>query len=173
MRAFFRVSLIALLLVGICGCNKEKPIDETAKPTPTVESLPPTVETAAPAQSVATAAPAPTASEAPPEPQGPPPGMAGTLKANPSPVPLCEKTKLGVTTVSWTFSGTTAIEVHVDKPDGPLLASAKGNGKAKTGNWVTNGTTFYLQNTANDAPKNAANTLAKLTVDTTTGPCPH
>jgi hypothetical protein len=94
----------------------------------------------------------------------------GTLKIEPNPVRVCDKTGLGVATVKWTLSGTKYAEIHVGSPSGNLFASIKAAGAQKTGQWITKGTSFYLQNGSDGR---AENTIARVTPDVTPGgPCP-
>jgi hypothetical protein len=89
------------------------------------------------------------------------------------PVPVCDKTGLGVASVAWTMAGTKTVEVHVDGPSGNLFVAAKAPGKQQTGPWVRSGTTFYLQNLGDKAKLDADHTLARVRVETTGGgPCP-
>jgi hypothetical protein len=99
-------------------------------------------------------------------------GISGTLKVTPSPVPVCEKTGLGKATVTWTAKGTKEVQIHIDALDGPLFAAAKTGGSSKTGDWIKKGTVFYLQHTAGGAALAPENTLARLEVEVTNGPCP-
>jgi hypothetical protein len=99
--------------------------------------------------------------------------MSGTLTAEPNPVAVCDKTGVGTVKLSWTASGVQAVEIRVGTPDGAVLSMAQGaKGNAKTGDWVKQGTTFYLQNATADAPRTLDHTLAKLEItDTVTKPC--
>ena len=90
---------------------------------------------------------------------------SGTLTANPNPISVTDGSGLGVTTLNWTSVNTTAVEVHVGSPSGPLFFGPTSvNGSATTGKWVTNGTKFYLQNVSGGLPLTSANTLATVTV---------
>ncbi len=73
-----------------------------------------------------------------------------TLLANPNPVPVPVGNTYGRTTISWNVpSATTGLQLHVGSPAGPLFgASTGGTGSATTGNWVTDGMTFYLTTTS-------------------------
>jgi glucose/arabinose dehydrogenase len=96
----------------------------------------------------------------------------GTITAGPNPILVCDGSGVGVTTVSWSSSGTTSVEVHLNAPDGPTFAtSGPGSRSATTGKWVPNGMVFYLQNTSGGLPLTAANTLAKVTVNVSTSGC--
>jgi hypothetical protein len=131
-----------------------------------------TRNTAASSAQQAPAVTEPAAAHSPPEPAGSAAaaaGMSGTLVANPNPVPLCDRTGVGSTTVTWTTSGTNKIEIHIASPNGTLWTYGQAIGSAKTGEWVGKGTTFYLQNVKDNAPLTADHTLTRLTVDTVPG----
>jgi hypothetical protein len=69
-----------------------------------------------------------------------------------------------MTTISWIAPGAEAVEVRINSPDGPVLASGSGRGSAQTGLWVADGMTFYLQDVSSGKPLNAENTLATVVV---------
>jgi hypothetical protein len=57
------------------------------------------------------------------------------------------------------------VEVHLDAPDGPLFArSGPGIFSQETGQWVRDGSTFYLQNVSMGLPLTSENTIAAVTV---------
>jgi len=56
------------------------------------------------------------------------------------------------------------VQVRVGSPDGTLFAEGGSTGYATTGNWVTNGMLFYLQDVTGGKPPTPANTLAILIV---------
>jgi molybdopterin-binding protein len=88
----------------------------------------------------------------------------GSISASPNPF-TPNSQGLGQTTITWTSTGTTKVEVHVDAPNGNMLTSSgPGTFSATTGQWVQNGQTFYLQNVSNGLPLTSANTLAKVTM---------
>src|SRR5262245_46670331 len=91
-------------------------------------------------------------------------GAKGSLTADPNPIHVLPGTALGETTLSWNSEGTTTVEVHVGAPDGPLLSRTGRSGKAATGEWVTDGTVVYLQNTSGSLPLTSENTLAKIVI---------
>ena len=70
----------------------------------------------------------------------------------------------GTTTISWSAPGAAYIEIHVGSPNGPLFTYDGNQGSAQTGPWVTDGTTFYLQDVSGGKPLTADNTLATLVV---------
>ena len=92
----------------------------------------------------------------------PPP--TGLITAEPNPFRPDSK-GLGQTTVSWLAYGTSKVEVRINAPDGRVLAR-KGPGRHSqpTGQWVRDGTTFYLQNVSKGLPLTAENTIAVVTV---------
>ena len=68
-------------------------------------------------------------------------------KSKPNPVPTTEQQpNVGTTTLHWHAYGTEIIEVRLKAPDGPLVCRSGPRGKHTTGNWVAEGTSFYLQN---------------------------
>ena len=83
--------------------------------------------------------------------------------ANPNPIIVKPGTTFGQTTLSWTVPGATSTEVHLGGPTGPLWTSANApTGQQTTGDWVTPGMTFYLQDVSN-GPASAANTVGVVT----------
>ncbi len=93
-----------------------------------------------------------------------PPVPTGTISANPDPIVVCDGSGLGVTTLTWTSTGTSEVQVRIGAPDGPLMAHTGPNGSQTTGKWVGNGTPFYLQNVTGGLPLTSANTLAVVAV---------
>jgi len=97
----------------------------------------------------------------------------GTLTAKPNPIKVCDKTGSGVTTLSWTSNGASAVEIRVGKPDGDLFAkSGPEPGKWTTGKWVGNGMMFYLQDVSGGKPLAPENTIATLVINVTADGCP-
>ena len=88
----------------------------------------------------------------------------GLISAHPNPVPLTISSGLVSTTLQWISSGTNAVEVRVGAPDGELLCSSGGSGCAETGNWVTSGMIFYLQDVSGGKPLSHENTLSTVTI---------
>jgi hypothetical protein len=89
---------------------------------------------------------------------------AGSITARPNPfAPDAEG--LGETTLAWTSYGTTAVEIHVGAPNGnAFVSSGPGSFSARTGHWLQDGQTFYLQDVSHGKPLISANTLATVTV---------
>lgn len=91
-------------------------------------------------------------------------GPTGSITADPNPL-IADWQGKGATTLSWTSSGTSSVEIHIGAPNGPGFASSgPGTFSTSTGHWVGPGMTFYLQNTSNGLPLTALNTLAKVTM---------
>jgi peptidoglycan/xylan/chitin deacetylase (PgdA/CDA1 family) len=86
----------------------------------------------------------------------------GRLVAHPNPIDAGDS-DVGVTTLRWTSTGTGQVEIRVGRPEGPLFSRGGPEGEAVTGPWVTDGLTFFLQDTSSElAPPEA--TLARVTV---------
>ena len=83
--------------------------------------------------------------------------------ANPNPMPAINGTGASVTALQWDAPSATNVEVRIGTPDGALFAAGNSLGVATTGQWVTNGMVFYLQDTTGGKPLISANTLATLT----------
>jgi hypothetical protein len=92
------------------------------------------------------------------------PEVSGSITADPNPC-TAPPDAVAKTTLSWMSYGTSKVEVHVGAPEGPLFASTgPGYFSQTTGEWVRNGTTFYLQNTSGGLPLALENTIATVTV---------
>lgn len=146
MRTFASL-ILAVAIFGSWGCTNA-PSDSQNKATANTAASPP----AAPAK--------------------PRTAATGRLTANPNPIKVCDKSGSGITTITWTATGTTAIEVRVGKPDGDLFAKAGPDGSWKTGKWVGDGMVFYLQDVSGGKPPTAENTIATAVVSVTTVGCP-
>jgi len=91
----------------------------------------------------------------------------GALLAEPNPIAVSFRGEAGATTVRWIAAGTGQVEVHVHAPDGPLFYSGGPSGSQRTGEWVTSGTVFFLQDASTEEPQSERSTLASLRVYTT------
>jgi hypothetical protein len=94
------------------------------------------------------------------------PGVAGnaaSLTASPNPIPVTGKAD-GATTISWNAPNAATVEIHIGSPNGPLFVQWGNSGSAQTASWVTDGTTFYLQDVTGGKPLTVDNTLATLVV---------
>jgi FG-GAP repeat len=83
------------------------------------------------------------------------------FSANPSTLPTGV---LGTTVLTWNVGGSTAVEIHVDSPSGPLFVEGGSSGSAATGAWATAGTIFYL------IDANTQQALAYITIGSSGGP---
>lgn len=70
-----------------------------------------------------------------------------------------------VLTLKWLATGAEQTEVHVTAPDGALFTRSGATGTAVTGQWVTPGMAFYLQDTTPGRTPGAGTTIAKLRAD--------
>jgi len=86
-----------------------------------------------------------------------------TLTASPNPAPR-QASGYAQTTLSWWAPKSTALELHVGAPDGPLVAVSGPSGSTTTGPWISDGTVFYLQDASSGISTSPANTLATVTV---------
>lgn len=106
----------------------------------------------------------------------PPP--SGTLVATPSTALVCDGSGSGPSALSWTATGTAAVEVHRNAPDGPLVATGGASGgigvvvTPAPGDPDPSGAVFYLQDVAEGVPRTADHTLAIATVTLSTDGCP-
>jgi len=97
---------------------------------------------------------------------------SGTLIATPNPAFVCDNSNAGTTTLEWNSQGTKNVEIHINAPNGNLLAaSGAGPGSITTQKWIGDGSTFYLQDVSNGLPLTADNTLATVTVNLTDDGC--
>ena len=95
---------------------------------------------------------------------GQPPSGERILTATPNPV-LVTSGSLDVTALSWSApSSTRTVELHLNAPNGPLFARGARSGTARTGGWVSDGMTFYLQDVTGGKPLTVTNTLDTVTV---------
>ena len=86
------------------------------------------------------------------------------MSASPNPIPVPPGSVLGMTTIQWNAPSAQSVEVHVNSPTGPLFAAGESVGSALTGEWVTDGMTFYLQDVSGGKPLTSANTLWTVVV---------
>jgi hypothetical protein len=92
--------------------------------------------------------------------------------ATPNPVPVAPGSALGMTTIQWNvpavgewFTTTqVAVEVHINSPTGPLFAAGGGSSSATTGEWVTDGMTFYLQDVTGNKALTTSGTIGTIVV---------
>jgi parallel beta-helix repeat protein len=87
-----------------------------------------------------------------------------SLTASPNPIPVTGSAPYGMTTISWMAPSTDVVEVRIGSPDGVLFAIGSSRGPSRTGLWVPDGMTFYLQDVSGGKPLTAENTLATVVV---------
>ena len=95
----------------------------------------------------------------------------GMLSASPNPVQVCQGST-GTTTLSWSTTNVTAVEIRVGAPNGTLISAGQPNGSVSTNDTTSNGDVYYLQNVSNGLPLTPQNTLDSVTVTFTTQGCP-
>jgi 2-polyprenyl-3-methyl-5-hydroxy-6-metoxy-1,4-benzoquinol methylase len=87
------------------------------------------------------------------------PRPMGLIAAEPNPF-HADSQGTGCTTVSWMTHAASRVEVRLETPDGPLFArTGPGVFSQKTGEWVRDGTRFYLQNVSDGLPLTPENTI--------------
>jgi peptidoglycan/xylan/chitin deacetylase (PgdA/CDA1 family) len=89
------------------------------------------------------------------------------IRALPNPIVLNSSAPpgtLGQTTLFWSADGVTDVEVHVGGTDGPLFCHSGPQEQKTTGEWVSDGLTFYLQNVSGGLPLYPEHTLATVMV---------
>ncbi|HVE66875.1 MAG TPA: glycosyltransferase [Thermoanaerobaculia bacterium] len=100
-------------------------------------------------------------------------GPAGTITAAPNPIRVSDRSRVGMTTLTWSSERTTEVEVRVGAPDGALFSRTGPSGSAATGKWVGDGTTFYLQDASEEGGQDARRTLATVTLRVDGSPIPR
>jgi hypothetical protein len=91
-------------------------------------------------------------------------GGGSSFVASPNPIPVAAGQLFGQTTLYFDIPGANTLQIRVGSPTGPLFAQTGASGTALTGNWVSNGMTFYLQDVSNGIP---GTTVATATVGVT------
>jgi hypothetical protein len=90
---------------------------------------------------------------------------SGFIRAIPRVIQIPEGSEVTETNLTWKSRKTTAVEVRVDSPDGPLLSRTGSSGSVKTGPWVRDGMVFYLQDTSAGLGGSTSDTIAVVTVN--------
>jgi hypothetical protein len=85
------------------------------------------------------------------------------LVASPNPVPVCDGSGKGMTTLMWDVPA--LHEIRIGAPDGKLFARVNGKGSADTGKWTADGQEFFLVDPTTGA------TVQQLGVDNTVFGC--
>jgi parallel beta-helix repeat protein len=92
------------------------------------------------------------------------PSVGPSLTASPNPIPVTGNALVGQTTLTWNAPDAQIIEIHIGTPNGTLLTQQGNRGSIQTGAWVSDGTTFYLQDVTNGNALTSDYTLATLIV---------
>src|SRR5438128_6499806 len=87
-----------------------------------------------------------------------------SITAHPNPVYTCDKFGACSVTVCYTFPKGRSVEIRIGSPDGELFALPDRNGEKVTGNWVTDGMIFFMQDVSDGNPLTVDHTLATVTV---------
>jgi len=89
----------------------------------------------------------------------------GAITANPNPITLAAGKLVGRTTVSWQATGVTQVQIRVGSPTGtPFTGFMNPTGSAETGDWVSDGLVFYLQDASDGNSAGSAKTIASVRV---------
>jgi hypothetical protein len=86
------------------------------------------------------------------------PGVV-TFTAEPNPVHVADGSGKAAVTLHWTAPDATRVELRVNSPDGPLVATGGRCETVVTDRWVTDGTVFFLQEASP-----GGRTIAQVTV---------
>ena len=87
-----------------------------------------------------------------------------SFSASPNPIVTNDGSHLGLTKLSWSTLKTSQAEIHVGKPDGALLCKGLASGSCDTAKWVTDGMSFFLQDSTAAAPSASSATLGSVKV---------
>lgn len=93
------------------------------------------------------------------------------IRADPDRIQLCSGEGTGATTLHWGFPGR-RIDLRIGEPDGKLWITPPPAGSASTGDWVTDGMEFFVQNRDAADPTSPEATLGMVVVDHTDVGCP-
>jgi hypothetical protein len=74
---------------------------------------------------------------------------------------------LGMVQLKWFTRPGRQVEIHVNAPDGQMLTSGQSTGQAWTGEWVSNGMEFFLQDVTDGRPLTPRFTLARVKIAVT------
>jgi glycosyltransferase involved in cell wall biosynthesis len=88
----------------------------------------------------------------------------GWIRANPNPIRLPRGSGFGDTRLTWEAQGTNEVEVRLNSPAGPLFSMSGSTHSESTGKWVSDDTTFYLQDASDKNPCAPENTLSQITI---------
>ncbi len=91
--------------------------------------------------------------------------------ADPNPISVCDGSGLGATTLMWSATGPSAIELRLGSPSGRLFGHMGPQGQATTGKWLRDGALIYLQDVSDSRPLTSQNTLAIVEISLTEDEC--
>jgi hypothetical protein len=95
---------------------------------------------------------------------------SGVIVASPNPVRVASGQAAGTATLNWRAQGVSKVQIRVGSPDGtPMTGYENPTGSAATGDWVTNGMTFYLQDASDGFSAGASRTLSAIRVSVLKG----
>jgi V8-like Glu-specific endopeptidase len=88
---------------------------------------------------------------------------SGILTLTPSRIVARAGQNTGIGTITWRATGVSRVQVRVGSPTGtPMTGIENVQGSATTGNWVTNGMVFFLQDASTGDSSGASRTLASI-----------
>jgi hypothetical protein len=167
MKRNFRLLICLLMALSMaafsgCGSGEEEPETDDA---PAATSNQAAGQSAG--QGANQAAPgSPGATNATPASGSAKPTSTATFRAEPNPIQVCDNSGSGKTTLVWDVKGTHRVQVRVGTPDGGVMAdSSQAQGRAETGNWVTDGAKFFLQDASGPRPTTLASVTVRVTKD--------
>lgn len=89
---------------------------------------------------------------------------SGTLRATPNPIQVCGNSAAGKTTLQWDVKGAGRVQLRVGSPDGAMMVdSTQTQGKAETGDWVIDGSKFFLLDASGARPATLGSVTVKVT----------
>ena len=90
---------------------------------------------------------------------------SGFIGASPNPIRVLAGQTTASTTLNWRATGVSRVQVRVGSPTGtPMTGFESPTGSATTGDWVTNGLTFYLQDATDGFSSGISRTLSVVRV---------
>jgi SAM-dependent methyltransferase len=87
---------------------------------------------------------------------------SGSILAIPNPIFLKGFSREGEITLVWDSEDPNQVEIHLYRPDGPLISRAGLSGRIRT--WASDGMVFYLQDVSDGRPLTLANTIDTTTI---------
>lgn len=86
------------------------------------------------------------------------------FSASPNPVTVTNGSGLATVMLTMNDPAASEVQIRVGAPNGAELYDGSGVGTSTTGNWVKDGTVFYLQDVSNGKSLTGANTIDTVTV---------